>query len=713
MARILPALAVAFCTSLNFCTDSEAQEVAQPPQTQPPAQAQPPEPQAQTQPGAKTPQTLPPVVVTKAPTAARPKQRQAVKTKKEPAPPPPVASSPASFETETVGPAGPSDEGVSYSANRTPTDMSKVGSTVEIVTGKQIEAQSRPFVRDYLDELPGVTTAQSGPAGSQATLSIRGADQKYVKVLIDGIDVSDPSVTQTAPAIEHLMTGDVGRMEVVKGSQSTLYGGEAVGGVITITSKDAPLGPSMGGMIEGGSYDTGRGFATAAYGAPEGYARFSVQGILTEGFSAADERYGNTEKDGYSNVTFSGSGEYALSNAVKLFFAGRAIDANVKFDDGATPAGYPGDSNARVVSQTDAGRAGAEVKLFDGAFVNTFAIQGFEVDRNYTGGVYYSAAPAFYNGDRIKGEYLGTLTANDWLTFVAGADYERDGADSTYTDGRRTVDLAAGFGQVQVQPFKGLTLTAGGRDDENSAFGNFPTYRVTSAYFIDSTETKFRASNGTGFRAPSLYELYAPYYGNSNLQPETSFSWDAGVDQFFYKGRYRLSATYFELDTTDEISFGVDAAHPLGGYIQIPGTTHRTGVELSANIPVNPWLSFYASYTYTDARTDAGVRLWRIPYNTFAFNVNTLFFDCVKATVTTRVALDTVDVFFNQVTYASRTVPLENYVLLNAKLSYDITPTVTAYVRGENLLDQKYETVFGYGTPGISGYAGLTFKVGG
>ena len=702
MPRTISPVKVAFCASLLMSATSEAQEAAQPQQA-PGVQAVP------------APQTLPPVVVKKAPVSAKPKRRAVIqKRKKEPAPPPVErAQTPPPFTTVTAGPAGPSDEGVSYSANRTPTDMTKVGSSVEIVTGQQIEAQARPFVRDYLDQLPGVTTSQSGPAGSLTTLNIRGANQNYVKVLIDGIDISDPSGTQTAPAIEHLMTGDVGRIEVVKGSQSTLYGGDAVGGIITILSKDVPLGVSTSGLFEAGSYNTQRGLATMGYGSADGFARFTFQGIHTDGFSAADERYGNTESDGYSNARASGSGEYILSDAVKVFASGWVLHANLRYDDGATPEGYLGDSNARVITEQEAGRTGVEIKGLNGAFVNTFAVQGMENDRTITGGAWYTGTPSTFYGDRVKGEYLGTLKANDWLSFVIGADYEEDGAKTETLVERRTVDLASGFGQVQVQPLKNLTLTAGGRDDDHSTFGDYLTYRVTGAYYIEASETKFRASNGTGFRAPSLFELYAPFYGNTSLQPEQSFSWDAGVDQFFFNGRYRLSATYFELDTTDEIEFVTDATHPIGGYSQIPGTTHRKGVELAANVPVNDWLSFYAAYTYTDARTDAGVRLFRIPYNAFAFNVNVLFFDCVKATVSTRVAIDTVDVFFNQNTYASKTVPLEDYMLVNAKLSYDITPAITAYVRGENLLNEKYETVFGYGTPGISGYAGLTFKVGG
>ncbi len=663
---------------------------------------------------AKPPQTLPPVIVKKErPGKAKP--REAVK-KKAPAPATPTPdASPAS--QQVIDSSG----SVVYSANRAPTDITKVGSAIDVITSTQIAAQSRTYVQDYLAQVPGVSIAQSGPA-STTSYSIWGAYEKYVKVQVDGLDLGDPTGPQVVTPLETVLAGDVSRIEVLKGSQSLLYGGEAVGGVISIDTAKPVLGPSFNASGETGAYNTQRGLLSAAYGAQDGWARFSVQSVRSDGFPALAV---GRDDDSYTNQTFSGAGEYKLSNDVKVFFSARSVDANVRYGSiydgwGLAPDGWPG---TRALTSQEAGRLGTEFKLFDGAFVNTVSIQGMEIDRkqiywvaNYDSSfnpIPGSGSPETdtYKGDRWKVDYLGVAKVTNWATVTVGADHQVESATTTsISDGdfpKREVELTGVFGQLSVEPIKGLTLTGGGRNDDHSTFGDFQTYRFTGAYFYEPTETKLRASTGTGFRPPSLYELYSPDYGNSALKPEESQSWDAGFDQWFANRRYRLSATYFHLDTTNEIQFDYSVPGPIGQgqYIQLPGTTHREGVELSSAAVLTSFLSLSAGYTYVDARQDDGVRLVRIPRNSVTLGADALLFDTIKANVNVRVALDTVDSLY------PGQVPLKDYELLNAKFSYDIRPGLTAYIRGENLLNQKYQSVYGYNTPGLSVYTGLTINV--
>jgi vitamin B12 transporter len=662
----------------------------------------------------KPPQTLPPVIVKKEQTGAA-KRRQAEK-KKAPAPAAPAAEArPAAAALEP--PPGAADENVVYSANRVPTDITKVGSAVDVITAKQIGAQSRTYVQDYLAQTPGMSLAQTGPQGT-ASYAIWGASSQYIKVLVDGMDLGDPTGTQTRTALENILAGDVSRIEVLKGSQSLLYGGQAVGGVISIDTAKPALGASFDASGETGAYNTQRGMLGAAYGSQDGWARFSVQSVRSDGYSAFAA---GREDDSYRNLTFSGTGEYKLSNDVKVFFTARSIDTNARLDAidfGFGPDGWLG--NSTVTSQ-QAGRLGTEFKLFEGALINTVSVQGMKLDRkqnywadvydNYTGAHIYSGpTSSSYGGDRWKVDYLGVAKVTNWATLTVGADHQVETARvlDIYGDlpGHEAA-LNGVFGQVAIEPIKGLTLAGGGRNDDHSTFGDHQTYRFTGAYFYDPTQTKLRASTGTGFRAPSLYELYAPVNGNSSLQPEESKSWDAGFDQWFDNRRFRLSGTYFQIDTTNEIQW-VETDVPYyfaGHYIQIPGTTHREGVELSGAAALTSFLSLSASYTYVDARQDDGARLPRVPRNSIAFGADALLFDTIKANVTARVALDTVDVRFPGLT------PLQDYVLLNAKLSYDIRPGLTTYIRGENLLDQRYQTAYRFNTPGLSVYGGLSIHV--
>ena len=607
-------------------------------------------------------------------------------------------SSPAGAQDST-----PLEGIVIYSANRTPTDASKVGSSVEVITEKELEARGQTYVKDYLETLPGVHFSQTGGPGGISTISLRGATGGYVKVLVDGIDVSDPSNTVTAAHFEHLLVGDVARIEVLKGSQSTLYGGDAVGGVITIETKAArKLGFSQSGGAEYGAYNTWRGSYTTGYLATDGSnVAFTVQGVHTDGFSSAAA---GREDDGYRNLTFSGRGEYYLSPSAKIFFAARSMRARFEYDGFPPPFFSLNDTNdyGRIVQH--AGRVGTEFKMLDGALTNTLAIQGTRIERDtFSGG----ASSGWFEGDRVKGEYKGVLRFNSALSMLAGADWEQTGAKTSNGLTRNTADVGGAFAQLMLEPIAGLVLTAGGRIDDHSAFGTFNTHRLTAAYLVPGTETKVRASLGTGFRAPSLDELYgsygfAPNYGNPDLRPEESDSWDIGVEQGFLGGKFKLGATYFNIDTDNLITFNFSCGIPGElCLINVPGTTKREGVELTAAARISSGITVTSGYTYTDTERADGTRLAQVPRHSFSVGLDLRPTDKIQANVVARYVADTL----------SLGTKLDDYWLVNAKIAYEFTPGIKAYVRAENLLDEKYQTVLGYGTPGISVFGGLQFAL--
>lgn len=593
---------------------------------------------------------------------------------------------------------------VIYSANRTPTDAAKVGSSVEVITEQELAARGQTYVKDYLETLPGVHFSQAGGPGGTSSISLRGTNAGYVKVLVDGIDVSDPSNTTTSAHFEHLLVGDVARIEVLKGSQSTLYGGDAVGGVITIETKAArKLGFSQSGGAEYGAYNTWRGAYTAGYLAADGSnVSFTVQGVNTDGFSAAAI---GREDDGYRNLTFSGRGEYYLSPSAKIFFAARSMRARYEYD-GYPPPSYLilNDTNDYGRTTQHAGRVGTEFKLLNGAFVNTLALQGMSIERDtFSGG----ASSGWFEGDRIKGEYKGVLRFNSALSLLAGADWEQTGAKTNNTAGRNTADVGGTYAQLQLEPVAGLVLTAGGRIDDHSAFGTFNTHRLTAAYLVPGTETKFRGSLGTGFRAPSLDELYgsygfAPDYGNPNLLPEESESWDVGIEQGFLGGKYKLGATYFSIDTENLITYNSDCGIPGElCLINVPGVTKREGVELTAAARISSGITVTSGYTYTDTEQASGARLARVPRHAVSLGLDIQPTDKIQANVVARYVADTLD----------GGTRLDDYWLVNAKVSYEFSPGMKAYVRAENLLDEKYQTLLGYGTPGLSVYGGIQFAL--
>ena len=185
--------------------------------------------------------------------------------------------------------------------------------------------------------------------------------------------------------------------------------------------------------------------------------------------------------------------------------------------------------------------------------------------------------------------------------------------------------------------------------------------------------------------------------GNASLQPEESVSWDVGIDQQLFDGQLQLSATYFSLNTDNLIDFVFGS-----GYVTVPGTTRRSGVEISAQAQLADWISTSATYTYTDARKQNGDRLVRAPRHIVTLGLDVQPIDKLSFVTTAKIVKDTVDV---------SGVRLDDYVLLNSKLSYELTEQFSAYVRGENLLDKEYQTINGFGTSDRAVYVGLQLKL--
>jgi vitamin B12 transporter len=603
-------------------------------------------------------------------------------------------AAPAMAETIDIGE-------IVVTPNRTKSDKAKVGSTVETVSSEDIKQQSLPTVQDYLAQEPGVSISSQGGIGQETTLIVRGADKKYVKTLWNGIDLSDTSAPQVQVSPEHLIIGGINNIEILKGSQSTLYGADAVAGVIGIST----LGDFEEGIRyivsgEAGSFGTFRGHLGTQAALADG-SRFAagVTGLTTDGISAADARNGNTERDGYDNVTVSLAGEKVLDQYLTAFGSLLYIDSETEFDDGGV---LPTDNPDNVGKRRQlAGRAGITTTSDDGRWKNTLSVQVNDISRSsYT----TTFGPFTYNtsGVRQKGDWLSQYEINEQVTLQAGADYERQSFSDDFSGNRSWI--AGGWGQLIWSPLQNATLTGAVRHDEHGDFGGYTTWRTTAAYSFEDTGTTLRASAGTGFRAPSPFELgYVSFVlgvPNTDLLPEESFSWDAGFDQTVLDGRLSFGATYFVLDTENLIDYDF----LTDSYVQVSGTTERDGVESYVRYAIADWADLTAAYTYTRAVDADGARRPRVPEHDVVLGLFTRPAERWNTATTVRIVKDTVDVVNNNL------VPLDDYVLVNAKVGYEPIDGLEVYVRGENLLDEKYQVVRGYGTPGASVYGGFTMQ---
>ena len=616
-----------------------------------------------------------------------------------------VLATPALAETIDIGE-------IVVTPNRTKSDRAKVGSTVETVSAQDIKQQSLPTVQDYLVQEPGVSVSTQGGAGQETTLIVRGADKKYVKTLWNGIDLSDAGSPQVQISPEHLLTSGVSTIEILKGSQSTLYGADAVAGVIGIsTLPDFEEGIRYLVSGEAGSFGTYRGHLGTQAAAADG-SRFAagVTGLTTDGISAADQRNGNTERDGYDNVTVSLAGEKVLDPSITAFGSLLYIDSRSEFDDGSSASDalglLPGDNAGNFATRRQfAGRGGITTTSLDGRWRNTASVQINDISRDSTTVSGFGPFTVTNNSIRQKADFLSEYDVNETLTLQAGADYERQRFDNGFSDGR--AEIYGAWGQAIWSPVENLTLTGAVRHDEHNRFGGYTTWRTTAAYLFEDTGTRVRASAGTGFRAPSPFELSTNLGGGGiDLQPEESMSWDAGFDQTVLDGALVFGATYFVLDTDNLIEYNNNTFV----YDQVPGTTERDGVEAYLRYALTDWADFTAAYTFTRANDASGARRPRVPRHDVVLGLHTRPAERWNTSTTVRIVRNTQDFAFQPFPALPTLVPIDDYVLVNAKVGYEPIDGLELYVRGENLLDEKYQVVRGYGTPGASVYGGFTMQ---
>ena len=597
-----------------------------------------------------------------------------------------LAASPVLAQTDDIA----LDE-IVVTANRTALAADRTGSSVQVVDADEIRAAGDTTVAAILNRIPGVTVTTQGPVGTTTNLRIRGADRRYIAVFVDGIRVSDPTQTETAFDFGSLLAADISRIEVLRGSQSALWGGSAVGGVINITTHERleEDGQKQTLLAEVGSDNT----AILSYGLTQRQGRletaFSATRFQTDGFSVAAT---GTESDASEATRLSFSARYALSDTLTIGGSAFAQETQAGFDGFPAPlfviADLPNtetknEYGARVFAELD---AGSTQHLFDLSY--------FRVTRDI---IDVDQGNSFFAGDRLALGWNATTTVSDGLSFVYGIDAMEEGADySRLPGGSRDTTTVGAFGQALWSPAEGVDISATLRLDQHSEFGTFTTGRLAGSWRVGAG-TVLRASFGTGFRAPSIDELYGDYgffVGNPNLTPEESISYELGIDQEFLNGA-TLSATLFRLETDNLVTY--DPTPAPDTLVNLPGTSVRQGVELGLEMPVTSAITLVGAYTYTDARRPNGLLLARVPRNQLSLNLDadlgngwTGGFGLVHASGAEDAGADS-----------------DSYTVYRAQVGYDIGQDRELYLRVENLTDEVYEIVDGFATPRRSVHLGL------
>ena len=614
-------------------------------------------------------------------------------------------------------------EEIVITASRTNQPLKSVGSAIDIFTADDIAARPRFELSDLLRELPGVSVNRSGQLGAQTQVRLRGAEANHTLVLINGIEVGDP-VTGGEFDFGNLLTEGVERIEVLRGPQSALYGAQAIGGAINIITTQGAGTPVYQAKAEGGSFGTYNVSASAS-GGGQGYGfAGSVAYLDSAGISQA---IGGTEKDGHHNLTLSTSGRADLSDIFKVSMALRYVDSFVESDSqdfgfGSPTEGLIIDSDETRNSKTFYGKATGTLTLFGGTWEHIAAAALTDV----TNDNFSSSAFSFGSyGQKIDLSYQSNLSlvpeggvvAHTLTGYIQFKDetFENKSAFPGPQNQRKSTQDIGYVAEYRMDIADQVFLSGALRYDDNDLFKNDTTYRASAAWQIPNTGLKLRASYGTGVSKPGFFELFGfdptSFVGNPNLNLEKSEGWDVGADIVFDDNRASLSLTYFSADLTDEIftDFGV---FPFTVRNQV-GKSTREGVEISGRYAPTDALNFAASYTYTSAKDDAGLQEVRRPKHIASLSG---FYRFMEGRANAGLSLDyngeSEDVVFTP-TIPSGMATLDDYLLVTASASYDVTDRIQIFGRIENLLDERYQEVFSYNTMGIGAYAGLRVRLGG
>ncbi len=601
---------------------------------------------------------------------------------------------------------------VTVLATRVATEVQRSGTSVSIVDRSEIEASGATQLSDLLARLPGVSVVRSGGPGTQTGLRIRGASPGYVAVYVDGIRIDDPTGTSVQTDFGHVTLDDIGRIEVLRGTQSALYGGSAVGGVVSITTRRPERdGFSQEAAAEVGSFRSSAARYSLAFRDDRMEASVTLAHRRTDGFTAWEGIPGtpgfspNAESDGFEANRLSTSFRYRASDTVSFGITGFTQRSRNEYDT-SDPVTFQMDPDSDAVTRWRQSGLRFFAELDTGAVRHEVSATGYRIDRElFTDGAFTNS----FTGRRTLLAYQGDFEVAPGLTLVWGADTmeERSSADTLPPAGESTRTTGA-FAQLLWAPMDALDLGATARLDRNSAFGTFQTGRLTAAWQV-TPQTTLRAAVARGFRPPSLDERFGDYgffVGNPGLEPETSTSAEIGLDHRF-SGGGRANATLFWLDTDNLITY--DGSVSPNTLNNLSGKSRRRGLELTGSLPFNAQFTLTASYTYTDARAASGGRLARVPRHDLALGVDAELAARLRGAVDLRHLAGRPNESDFSV-FPAASVAMPSYTVVNANLRYAVTDHADLYLRVENLFDRQYQEVLGYATPGRSVHVGVAAR---
>lgn len=573
-------------------------------------------------------------------------------------------------------------------ATRTERDASTLGISADVLLGSEVDRKMYRDMRHVLFDVAGVYSQSDEALGSTAEVMIRGNSGSRVLTMVDGAK-TNTSIFSNGRFISGASGFNLGRLEVVRGAQSTLYGSSAIGGVILLETRQGRGTPRYTFTNELGSFNS---FLTAFQGQGEA-------GELDFSFHAASQESDNELSDNEGKMkSYSFRLDYDLSENTAV-----GISSRGEFTDYSNPVGdLTPPPSTRVQSDTIA--LSAYLKTSRENWTQKFTASMLDE--------YYRQTGFIYIGDAANWslDWQNTVDVSESLRLVAGSTWERqEGNDNSFPESES--DNWALFAQAEIEAGEGVNLVLGARHDDYDIAGSKTTWRANGAWELP-TKTKLRAAIGTAFRAPNFFRLFSTSsfaLGNPNLKPEESESWEVGFDQYYKNGAIQLGATYFQNDIEDLVVYvpttGFDGTYANRDSAENYGLEAYVSYQLKENWSANLAYTWTES-SATDLSFNTTSRLPGVPRHQISFN-NEFRFD-EKWLVGSGV-----NYVIGRESFGS--VDIDNYLLVRGYSRYRFSDAVSLTARVENALNEDYTVSFSsfsgrVPARGLAAFAGVEWR---
>lgn len=580
------------------------------------------------------------------------------------------------------------------SATKTSQNIQDVTSNVDVITAQEIQERHYTTVSDALNSITGISITTNGGTGQSNSLFLRGLSNNKTLVLIDGIRYNDISNSSGA-ALANVMASDIERIEVVKGSQSGVWGADAAAGVINIITKKAQKGLHFHTTQEFGSFNSSRTEVAGSYKNDNFYLKASQNRIDTQGFTAQAPKgdpLSSFEDDGYKNTTTNLKAGFNINADNSIDVTHSVIDANTDYDQNI----YDGWTFNPIKSANSIAKSSEKNSLSSINFNHTDTFNELDVyaKQSTFKRDYAQEFTKQYEGEVKEYGLKSKIPYLQESFLLVGGDYKKFEDKATINQSHTNKALFLTNNNKFTEVLGGTTIvTESLRHDAYNEFDNKTTGKIGLKNIHTNLDGVVTSANyGTAYNVPSSFQLYS-FYGNPHMKPEITKGYDVGIA---YKD---LSLTYFNSEVSDIIDYDFITSK----YTNIDGVSKLKGYELAYNTTINDTVALSAGYSKLNAKDQNNETLIKRPESSVKFGVDYYGIEDVHVGLNGEYVGKRTDTDF--ATYSD--VETGKYTVANATANYQVDKHMSVYGKLDNITNKDYQSVYGYATPPRSVYAGM------